>query len=147
MTFRPLVLAVLAALAAAAPAAQADAAVPRLVGSPQLTYSTLSDADNGQFISIGATVRLDRPFASTAEQHRYAIVAAPRLRRGQRLPDEAFGGTTLGRLGHRRGAWYAAEAVQLQQRRSVAPGARWQVALARGGTIVGLVKTARLRPA
>jgi hypothetical protein len=142
MTFRALALAAVAAVAAAA---HADAAVPRLVGSPQLSYTIASDTDNGRFVSIGATVQLDRPFASTAEQHRYAIVAAPHLHRGQRLPDEAFGGTTLGRLGNRRGAWYAAEAVQLRQRDTVARNARWQVALARGGTIVGVVKTVRLR--
>jgi hypothetical protein len=44
----------------------------------------VSSTDRGRFVSLAATVHLSRRFADSAEQHRYAIVAAPRLRRGQR---------------------------------------------------------------
>ena len=95
-----------------------------------------------RFVSLGATVHLTRRFRDSAE-HRYTIVAAPHLRRGQRLDDELFGGSSLGRAS-RLGAWYRAEAVQLRQRRSARAGDRWQVALARGNRIVGAVKRVRL---
>jgi hypothetical protein len=116
---------------------------PHLVATPKATYNELSDA-HGTFVSIGVKVRLDHRFADGAEQHRYAVVAAPHLERGQRLGDRLFGGTSLGRLDGRSGAWYVAEAIQLQRRKRVAEGARWQVALARANRIVGVVKTVRL---
>jgi hypothetical protein len=90
-------------------------------------------------------VRLDRRFANGAEQRRYAVVAAPHLRTGQRLPQQLFGGTSLGRIAHREAPWYAAEALQLRKRASVPHGARWQVALVRSNRVVGTVKTVRLR--
>ena len=133
-----------AALASAAPVA---AAAPRLVGRPAVTYTVSSDRTLGRFVTIDARVRLSRPFPNATEQHRYALVAAPRLRPGQRLADELFGGSPLGRLAHRRGAYYQAEAVQLQRRRGVRRGARWQIALARGNRIVGTIKTVTLRRA
>jgi hypothetical protein len=139
-----LLTAALIAVAALAPAAaDAEAAPPRIVGSPALTYTIVSNTDNGRFVSVGAIVRLSRRFADTAEQHRYTIVAAPHLRRGQRLADELFGGSALGRVS-RTGAWYAGEAVQLRRRGHVRAGDRWQVALARDNRIVGAVKTVRL---
>jgi hypothetical protein len=103
------------------------------------------DVHGDPFVTIGATVRLERAFSSRAEQRRYSVVAAPRLQAGQRLDDELFGGSSLGRLPHRKGIWYTAEAVQLRRRASVKTGARWQVALARGNRIVGVVKTVRIR--
>ena len=100
--------AVLAVAAAAlAPAAGAAPAPPRLSGPPTLTFVVVHDTDNGRFVSVGALVHLDRRFASTAEQHRYTLVAAPHLVRGQALPDRLFGGTVLGRYAPRGGAWYA----------------------------------------
>jgi hypothetical protein len=138
---------VAAAAAALAPAAGAATAPPRLSGPPTLTYVIAHDTDSGRFVSIGATVHLDRRFAGTAEQHRYTVVAAPHLVRGQALPDRLFGGTVLGRYGARGGAWYFGEAVQLHQRRSVRAGDRWQVALARDDRLIGLVKTVTLRRA
>jgi hypothetical protein len=136
-----------ALVAAIAPAAPAAAAPPRLVGTPALTYDIAGSADAGRFVSVGATIRLDRPFVNRTELHRYTVVAAPRLRAGQHLADELFGGTALRRISARRGAWYRAEAVELKQRRSVRRGARWQVALARGNRVVGVVKTVTLRRA
>jgi hypothetical protein len=130
-----------AALAGAAPATAA-AAPPKLVGTPFASYKIVDGA-----VSIGATVRLDRRFADTTEMHRYSLVAAPHLERGRRLPDALFGGTALGRFAARPGAWYRAEAQQLHKRTAVKPGARWQLALASGGRIVGVVKTVRLRRA
>ena len=140
------VAAVLALAAAAlAPAAGAAAAPPRLSGPPTLTFVVAHDTDNSRFVSVGALVHLDRRFASTAEQHRYTLVAAPHLVRGQALPDRLFGGTVLGRYAPRGGAWYAGEAAQLHQRRSACAGDRWQVALARDDRVIGLVKTVALR--
>jgi hypothetical protein len=98
-------------------------------------------------VSVGALVHLDRRFASTAEQHRYTVVAAPHLVRGQALPDHLFGGTVLGRYARRDGAWYFGEAVQAHQRRAVRAGDRWQVALARDDRVIGLVKTVTLKRA
>jgi hypothetical protein len=118
--------------------------VPTLLVAVLVATST-HDVHGDPFITVGATVKLERAFQSKAEQRRYSVVAAPHLRAGQRLPDELFGGTSLGRLPHRSGAWYAAEAVQLRRRASVKTGARWQVALARGNRIVGVVKTVRIR--
>jgi hypothetical protein len=139
-------LALLATLAVA-PVAQAAAAPPRIVGTPTVTAASVSSTGNGRFVSLGATVRLDRPFANATEQHRYALVAAPRLRAGERLPDALFGGSVLGRLGRRPGAWYTGEVAQLALHRAVRSGARWQVALARGNRIVGVVKPVTLRRA
>jgi hypothetical protein len=133
------------AIAAVAPAAQAATAPPRLIGTPTTSYSNLSNASNGRFVSIGAVVRLDRRFADTAEQHRYALVVGTRLHRGEVLPDETFGGGSIGRLARRPGAWYAAEAVQLRKHASVRNGARWEIALARDGRIVGAIKHVTLR--
>jgi hypothetical protein len=113
------------------------ASVPLIVGTPAVDTAVVDHN-----LSVGVTLHLDRRFVSSAEQHRYAIVAAPALHRGQRLPDELFGGTTLGRL---HGAVYRAEAAQLRRRANVDHGARWKVALARGGRVVGTVKTIRLR--
>lgn len=136
-----------AVVAALAPAAPAAAAPPKLIRTPVLTYDITSTADSGRFVSVGARVRLDRPFVNSTELHRYTVVAAPRLRTGQRLADELFGGSALGRIAARPGAWYAAEAVQLKQRRTVRRGERWQIALARGNQIAGVVKPVRLRRA
>ena len=120
--------------------AAATVAPPKLAAGPSLTVRATP-----QSVSIGAVVRLDRPFADRAEQRRYALVAAPRLHTGQRLPDRLFGGTSLGRLRNRPGAWYAAEAIQITPRSRVARGARWQVALVRGNHVVGGVRTVRLK--
>jgi hypothetical protein len=138
-------LTTIALAAALAPVTEASAALPRLIGTPIVTYSVKSSAYTGRVVTIGAEVRLDRPFANPREQRAYTIVAAPRLRSGQVLADALFGGTALGRLPRRAGAWYRAEAVQLRQRRSVPRGARWQLALARGNRIVGAIKTVTLR--
>ena len=43
------------------------------------------------------------------------------------------------------GAWHLAEAVQLRKHSSVRAGARWEIALARDGRIVGAIKHVRLR--
>ena len=141
---RRLLLPILAALAVLAPAAGAAAATPRIAGTPAVSY-TVTRTASGPFVTIGAMVRLTRPFSGRGEQRMYSIVAAPRLRRGQVLDDELFGGSSLGRLARRPGAWYRAEAVQLRRRSSVRPGARWQVALVRGNRIVGSVRTVTLR--
>jgi hypothetical protein len=140
--------AAVAALAAAAvvPAAHAQSsAPPRLVGAPTVTFAIAHNADQGRFVSVGALVRLDRRFRTTAEQHRYTVVAAPRLVSGQVLPDRLFGGTALGRYAPRAGAWYAGEAAQLRKRRIAHAGDRWQVALARDGRVIGRVRTVALR--
>jgi hypothetical protein len=118
------------------------APTPQIVGTPAVTYKVVDGA-----VSIGATVHLDRTFTSTTDQRRYSVVAAPALTRGEKLADELFGGTSLGRLSNRKGAWYRAEAVQLKKRSSVKRGARWKVALARGGRVVGAIKTVTLRKA
>lgn len=110
---------------------------PPLIHTPIAEYAIVRD-----FVSIGVKVRLARPLA---ERGRYSVIAAPRLRRGRELPDELFGGGSLGRLTGRRGVWYVAEAAQLRRRHTVTAGARWQVALARSGHVVGVVKTVRLR--
>jgi len=146
-TLAAVVASAAALVAALTPAAPAAAAPPKLIGTLALTYDIARTTDDGRFVSVGARVRLDRPFVNGTELRRYAVVAAPRLRTGQRLAGELFGGSALGRITARRGAWYAAEAVQLERRRSVRRGARWQVALARGNRIVGVVKTVALRRA
>jgi hypothetical protein len=95
MLRRILVLAV--ALVAAAPAARAATAPPRLIGTPTASFATSSNASNGRFVTIGAVVRLDRRFADSTELQRYALVVGTSLHRGQVLPDETFGGGSLGR--------------------------------------------------
>ena len=139
---KTLTLALIATTVGAAAPATAAAAPPKLVGTPFVSYKVVDGA-----VSIGATVRLDRRFADTTEMHRYSLVAAPRLKRGQQLPDALFGGTALGRFPSRPGAWYRAEAQLLHKRSAVKSGTRWQVALASGDRIVGVVKTVRLRRA
>jgi hypothetical protein len=76
----------LAAVAAVPGAASAAAAPPKLVGAPILTYAIASNATNGRFVSVGAKVRLDRPFASRAEQRR----------RGRRSPTSSSAGPRSG---------------------------------------------------
>jgi hypothetical protein len=125
--------------------AQTSTSPPRLIGTPTVRYSIGSNASNGRFVTIGAVIRLDRAFDSSAELHRYTLVAGTRLRSGQVLPDELFGGSALGRTARRPGAWYAAEAAQLRKHTSVRSGAPWEIALARDGRIVGAIKHVTLR--
>jgi hypothetical protein len=134
------------AAAAVAPAAHAQSsAPPRLTGAPTVSFVIAHTTDQGRFVSVGTLVHLDRRFRNTAEQHRYSVVAAPRLVSGQVLPDRLFGGTVLGRYAPRPGAWYVGEAVQLHKHRIAHAGDRWQVALARDGRVIGRVKTVTLR--
>ena len=113
------------------------AAPPHLVGTPHATTAIVDGA-----VSVGVHVRLDRRFADSAEQRRYAVVAAPHLQTGQRLPQELFGGTSLGRIGHREAPWYAAEALQLRKRASVAA----QTRAGRSRWCAGTASSARSRP-
>jgi hypothetical protein len=138
------VVALAIAFAAVAPAAHAATPPPRLVGAPTVSYAVSSNTSNGRFVTIGAVVRLDRAFRSSAELHRYTLVAGTRQRSGQVLPDETFGGLSLGRLARRPGAWYAAEAVQLRKHTSVR-NPRWEIALAGDGRILGAIKHVTLR--
>ena len=139
------VLSLAIALTAVAPAAQAAAPPPRLTGTPTATFAVNSNSSNGRFVTIGAVVHLDRRFADSAEQRHYALVAGTSLHRGEVLPDETFGGTSIGRFARRPGAWYTAEAVQLRKHSSVRNAARWEIALARDGRIVGAIKHVTLR--
>ncbi|MBI5106991.1 MAG: hypothetical protein HZB46_18755 [Solirubrobacterales bacterium] len=132
-----------AALALGASPALADDG-PRLVRAPKVDVRTVT-AGGDSFVSIGASFRLDREFSSDAERFQYAIVVAPHLRAGQKLPDELFGGTTFGRIGARGGHCFRAEAVQLRKRAKVRRGARWQAALVHRSTVVGPVRTVTLR--
>jgi hypothetical protein len=136
---------VLAAAAVLAAVADAATAPPRLIGTPSVRYSVTSNTSNGRFVTIGAVVRLDRRFASSAELRRYSLVAGTRLRRVRILPDELFGGTALGRLARRPGAWYAVEAAQLRKHASARNGSRWEIALARDGRVIGAIKHVTLR--
>lgn len=111
---------------------------------PTLTYVITHDTDNGRFVSVGALVHLDRRFASTAEQHRYTVVAAPHLVRGQALPDRLFGGTVSAATPGATARGTSARPSSCTSAARSAPATAGRSRLARDDRVIGLVKTVTL---
>jgi hypothetical protein len=83
--------------------------------------------------------------ALTDRQRRtYGLLAGPLLRAGQAVPDELFGGTTLGRIGDKGRHCYAAEVAQLRRHASVHNRAGWRVAFHDGHRVAAQVRSAPL---
>lgn len=111
----------------------------RLVGTPSVRY-TIDDKEGvGRYVSLGVVLRANRAL-TRADQH---AVAAPQLRRGQRLPDALFGGLTLRTIGDRSHC-YVGEVAQLSQRRRV-EDRTWRLGLFADQAVVTPVKRVTLK--
>ena len=133
--FTALVVGALAALPASA-ATPSDGA-PRFAAAPAVSFQIVADR-NGHFASLGAVVRLRH--ALTERQRRtYGLLSGPLLRAGQAVPDELFGGTTLGRIGIKGRHCYAAEVAQLRRHAAVHSGDVWRVGFTDGHRVAAQV--------
>jgi hypothetical protein len=137
-----LLCAAAAALPAAAGAAPASDPPPGLAAKPAVSFQVVVD-DKGHFVSLGGVVRL-RHKLTDHQRRTFALVAGARLRTGQAVPDELFGGTSLGRIGSAGRNCYAAEVGQLRRHAGVHSGAIWRVGFTDGTRVVGTVRAARL---
>jgi hypothetical protein len=136
-----LAVAALAALPASSGAAVPSDA-PQFAADPGVSFQIIVDP-KGHFVSLGAVVRLRH--ALTERQRRgFGLIAGTRLRAGQSVPDELFGGTTLGRLGTKGRHCYAAEVAQLRRHASVHTGDVWRVAFTDGQHVAGQVRSVTL---
>jgi hypothetical protein len=132
------------ALAALALPASGTAAVPRdaapqLAAAPGVSFQILVDR-KGRYVSFGAVVRL-RHKLTEHQRRTFGLIAGTRLRAGQPVPDELFGGTTLGRLGTKGRNCYAAEVAQLRRHTSVHAGDVWRVAFADSKNVAAQVRS------
>jgi hypothetical protein len=135
-------LAALGALPASGGAATATDPAPQFAADPGVSFQMVVDR-KGHFISLGAVVRLRH--AITEHQRRsFGLIAGTRLRAGQQVPDELFGGTTLGRLGPKGRHCYAAEVAQLRRHASVHTGDVWRVAFTDGHHVAAQVRSVTL---
>jgi hypothetical protein len=139
-----LIGAIVAALAVpSVSAGRQDETPVRLVGTPSVNYAWV-ERGGDRFASFAAVVKLNR--ALTRREHnvgRYGLVVAPRLRRNQELPDEMFGGISLGNIGDR-GHCYLAEPAQFASQPRPRAGARWRLGIAANERILGRVKRVTL---
>jgi len=135
-------LAALAALPASAGAAVAPDAAPQFAAAPAASFQIIVDG-KGHFASIGAVVRL-RHELTDHQRRTFGLIAGTRLRAGQSVPDQLFGGTTLGRLGTKGRNCYAAEVAQLRRHASVRSGDVWRLAFADGTHVAAQVRAVRL---
>ena len=111
-----------------------------------LHLSRLVSALNPQPRSHHAEACTDCPSSKRPGQQapRRCVLAAPKLRGLQVVPDRLFGGATPGRIGRKAAHCYIAEAAQLRERPSVGSG-RWQVAINSATAVVSNGRTVRLR--
>jgi hypothetical protein len=137
-----LALAAFGVLPAATVAAPAAGGAPQLAAKPAVSFQVIVD-DKGHFVSLGGVVRL-RHKLTDHQRRTFALIAGTRLRSGQAVPDELFGGTTLGRIGSVGRNCYAAEVSQLRRHASVHSGAVWRVAFTDGTRVAGPVSSVRL---
>jgi hypothetical protein len=137
-----LIMLALAALPAAAAAALARDGAPRFAAGPAVSFQVSVDR-KGHFVSLGAVVRL-RSALTEHQRRTYGLLAGPLLRPGQPVPDELFGGTTLGRIGANGRHCYAAEVAQLRRHAVVHSGAVWRVGFTDGHRVAGHVTPVRL---
>ena len=135
----------LAMLAPAAGAGGSPNGAPKLARTPTVSLAIIADRQ-GHHASLAAVVRLERQL--TDRQRRvYGLVAGPVLRAGQAVPDELFGGTSLGRIGDKDRHCYAAEVAQLRRHTTVRDGARWRIGFTDGSTVSAQVRTVTLHRA
>jgi hypothetical protein len=138
-----LVLGALATLPASAIAAVPAEAAPQFAAAPAVSFQIIVDSSKGHFASLGAVVRL-RHKLTEHQRRTFGLIAGTRLRAGQSVPDELFGGTTLGRLGTKGSNCYAAEVAQLRRHAGVHSGDVWRVAFADGQRVAAQVRSVRL---
>jgi hypothetical protein len=117
---RALIAVALASTAAAVPAAaQAEPAPPRLIGG-QLTAKRIT----------------------TRERSHIALITAPwdhreQVADGAALPDNLFGGTSLGRIGTASRHCYVAEVAQVRNHTKIRFGSIWRLAVHDGKQALG----------
>jgi hypothetical protein len=139
MSTRPAIIA--AALIALAVPAGAHAATdaPSLVRG-QITAKRIS-TPKGAFVAFGAVVKLDRELTGPTRS-RFGLITAPwsvrkQIADGVHLPDNLFGGTSLGRIGKASRHCYVAEVAQVTNHTSVRFGSTWKVAVHDGNHAIG----------
>jgi hypothetical protein len=135
-------LAAFVAVPATGGAAVPSDAAPQFAAAPAVSFQIVVDR-KGHFASLGAVVRL-RHELTEHQRRSFGLIAGTRLRAGQSVPDELFGGTTLGRLGTKGRNCYAAEVAQLRRHASVHSGDVWRVAFADGTHVAAQVRAVRL---
>ena len=133
-----LIAAALVALAVPA-GAQAATDAPGLVKG-QLTAKRITTAQ-GSFVSFGAVVRLDRALPAKGRSQ-LGLITAPRSDRkqianGAALPDNLFGGTSLGRIGAAARHCYVAEVAQVRNHTNIRFGSTWHLAVHDGRHALG----------
>ena len=136
---KSLIAVALAATAAAPVTARAQQAAPRLLGG-QLTAKRIT-TPQGAFVSFGAVVRLSRGI-TTRERSHIGLITAPwshreQVANGAALPDNLFGGTSLGRIGRAQRHCYVAEVAQVQNHTKIRYGSIWRLAVHNGNQALG----------
>jgi hypothetical protein len=140
MSVTPTLIAIALAAAALVPAAaHAATAPPHLVGG-KLTAKRIT-TPQGTFVSFGAVVRLDRG-VTTRERSHIGLITAPWNHReqvadGAALPDNLFGGTSLGRIGSPGRHCYVAEVAEVRNHTKIRYGSTWRLAVHDGKEALG----------
>jgi len=128
----------------AAGAAVAKPAPPRIVKVSSVDAVRVVPKTGTPYYSLSAVVRLDRSLTE-ADRRGGGLgligsfwATRDHLDQGTKLPDELFGGTTLGRVGRVSAHCYRAEVAQLNPHTNVRPGRSWRIALHDGHTVLRL---------
>jgi len=106
---------------------------PQLIGTPSVRYMFLRKQGLGRYLSLGVVFRTDRAL----DRSRYAVIAAPKLKNGEQLPDELFGGITPGTVGRKGGHCYFGELIQDRQHRALNGDRTWQMGLLLDSKVTG----------
>ena len=104
---------------------------PQLIGTPSVRYSFTRDKRLGRYLTVGAVIRTDRAL----DRSKYAVITAPKLKRGQDLPGELFGGLKPGAIGQKGKHCYEAEVVQDRQHKALNGDRTWRMGLLRRGDV------------
>lgn len=149
MSTRPAIIAAALIVLAVPAGAHAATDAPRLVRG-ELTAKRIS-TPKGAFVAFGAVVKLDRALTGPTRS-RWGLITAPWSVRKQvadaaHLPDNLFGGTSLGRIGSPSRHCYVAEVAQVTNHTSVRFGSTWRLAVHDGNHARGAGLRLRVRKA
>lgn len=137
---RPMIVASISAMALATATTAVAQTAPRIVKASTIGAKRITPKSGDPYYSLGAVVKLDRSLTAD-ERRRLGLVASPGATRanldlGTTLPDELFGGTSLGRVGRPAAHCYIAEIAQLHAHKTIKPRLSWRIALHNGQTVL-----------
>jgi hypothetical protein len=124
--------------------AAAKSTPPRILKVSSVDATRVVPKKGSPYFSLSAVVKLNRSLTSADRQGGgFGLIGSlwatrRNLDRGTQLPDELFGGTSLGRVGRAGAHCYRAEVAQLNAHRTVRPGRPWRIALHDGQTVLRL---------